>query len=334
MKTHKQKPESVSHTIQGKNRSAKQADIQSVLQKYDVIQRQEKLSDDEKNIVKLYMGNNFEQPNQVLRDDGKGKEKLDDYDKHVYENLEGIINKVTLSENMTLYRGSSKENFGKQARDTIAVGEVIKDKAFLSTSKNRSVAETYHDGLFLNINAPAGTPAIDTEAHNIPPVFEGLDSREVILQKGLEMKVDNSKECQIKGKPAQEVDVSIMTSEEVDINTVKDCGCCYITTACVNYMGLPDDCEELTVLRYFRDTYLMNKENGKELINRYYVQSPVILNNIRNRYREEEERILLGLYSVIKDCVNAIKQGNNEYAFETYCDMVIKLNQKYGCITQ
>lgn len=105
---------------------------------------------------------------------------------------------------------------------------------------------------------------------------------------------------------------------------------CYLTTACVDYMGLPDDCEELTVLRNFRDTYLINKENGKELINIYYEQAPVILLNIHNRYREEEEKILLGLYSIIKDCVNAIKQGNNEYAFGIYCDMVFKLHQQYG----
>lgn len=28
---------------------------------------------------------------------------------------------------------------------------------------------------------------------------------------------------------------------------------CYLTSACVNAKGLPDDCEELTVLRNFRD---------------------------------------------------------------------------------
>src|SRR6185295_8850185 len=33
-------------------------------------------------------------------------------------------------------------------------------------------------------------------------------------------------------------------------------GLCFITTACAQAQGLPDDCEELTVLRGLRDDYI------------------------------------------------------------------------------
>lgn len=103
--------------------------------------------------------------------------------------------------------------------------------------------------------------------------------------------------------------------------------CCYITTACIQAQGLPDDCEELTVLRAFRDSYLKQKSNGESLIALYYEHSPKILEYIHRS--EDEEEILRRLYRIIKKCVEAIKNGDNEYAYKTYCEMVIKLKDKY-----
>jgi len=110
-------------------------------------------------------------------------------------------------------------------------------------------------------------------------------------------------------------------------NGQKGGGCCYITTACVDSMGLSDDCDELTTLRNFRDTYLMNKDNGQELIDLYYSNAPQIVASIHRR--PDKELILKELFGIIKNCVNAIKAGDNEYAFQTYCDMVLKLKEEY-----
>ena len=103
--------------------------------------------------------------------------------------------------------------------------------------------------------------------------------------------------------------------------------CCYITTACTVANGLPDDCEELTVLRDFRDTYLLQKPNGKRLIEIYYEHSPYIVHCIRQC--EDEEEILRILYGIIKRCVQAIKRGNMEFAYHTYCFMVLKLKELF-----
>jgi hypothetical protein len=105
------------------------------------------------------------------------------------------------------------------------------------------------------------------------------------------------------------------------------CGCCYLTTACTEARGLPDDCEELTTLREFRDTYLINKENGSALIAAYYNHAPQILNAIRRR--KDEEEILAYLYKIIRQCVDGIKKGDNEFAFRTYCRMVIELKERF-----
>lgn len=102
---------------------------------------------------------------------------------------------------------------------------------------------------------------------------------------------------------------------------------CYITTACTEAKGLPDDCEELTVLRRFRDKYLMSRENGSRLVEAYYKHAPQIVSAIRRR--EDEEQILARLYGIITQCVEAIKGGNEEFAYVTYCKMVVELKNEY-----
>jgi Domain of unknown function (DUF4157) len=103
--------------------------------------------------------------------------------------------------------------------------------------------------------------------------------------------------------------------------------CCYITTACMLSRGLEDDCEELMVLRFFRDDYLLKRRNGKELVEIYYRYSPKIVEAIDKK--ADAAAIYESLYDVIRSCVHAIKKGNNDYAYETYCAMVIRLKEEY-----
>lgn len=55
---------------------------------------------------------------------------------------------------------------------------------------------------------------------------------------------------------------------------------CFITTAACAFQGLTDNCYELTVLREFRDNYLLKTEAGKALIAHYYEVSPEIASRI------------------------------------------------------
>ena len=105
-------------------------------------------------------------------------------------------------------------------------------------------------------------------------------------------------------------------------------GGCYLTTACVNTKNLPDDCRELTVLRSFRDGYLVNQADGNAEVQEYYRTAPKIVEIIDHQNNRDE--IYEDLYSnVIVPCVKLIEQGNNTEAHDKYKKMVKDLEKKF-----
>ncbi|MBN9382188.1 MAG: DUF4157 domain-containing protein [Chitinophagaceae bacterium] len=101
------------------------------------------------------------------------------------------------------------------------------------------------------------------------------------------------------------------------------CGCCFITTACVRSRGLPDDCEELEVLRRLRDNYMLKSKEGERMIAEYYDLAPRIVDLIDKR--EDAAAIYDDLYSVIRQCVMLVKSGQYKAAVEVYKYMMIQL---------
>jgi hypothetical protein len=89
-------------------------------------------------------------------------------------------------------------------------------------------------------------------------------------------------------------------------------GLCYLTTACCSYKGLPDDCEELQVLRHFRDTYV-----PKGLVDDYYA----LQNQIMPKVVANSERLEY-IWQTIRQCVQDIKNDNKESALNRYTKMV------------
>ncbi len=51
-------------------------------------------------------------------------------------------------------------------------------------------------------------------------------------------------------------------------------GDCFLTTACVKYYGLKDDCYQLQTLRKFRDGYLSGSSQNRILVHQYYSIAP------------------------------------------------------------
>ena len=103
---------------------------------------------------------------------------------------------------------------------------------------------------------------------------------------------------------------------------------CYLTTACVDHKGLPDDCFELNTLRQFRDGYLVSAEDGREQIEEYYRTAPGIVAAIDKSGRGAA--IYEVLYDdVILPCVDLIENGRNEEARQMYVDMVEKLKKEF-----
>ena len=105
-------------------------------------------------------------------------------------------------------------------------------------------------------------------------------------------------------------------------------GGCYLTSACVEAKGLPDDCEELTVLRDFRDNWMKQQPGGKEEIAEYYATAPQIVTEINKRADARE--IWNALYdALVAPCVKLIQAGAMEQARKLYREMSLSLKERY-----
>ncbi len=102
---------------------------------------------------------------------------------------------------------------------------------------------------------------------------------------------------------------------------------CFLTSACTEFLGKSDDCEELTKLRAFRDNYMKSSEYGKTLVDEYYRIAPEIVEKInasgnkKNYYDDIYQTILL--------CITEIDSGNNEKTLNLYKQMVDKYKKLF-----
>lgn len=102
---------------------------------------------------------------------------------------------------------------------------------------------------------------------------------------------------------------------------------CFITTACIETKGLPDDCQELRVLRSFRDEYVRNLPNGNQVIQEYYEVAPQIVAAINRA--ASSKRIYLNLYEKVVWIVELIQSGRKDEAFNNCINIFNELRQKY-----
>lgn len=100
---------------------------------------------------------------------------------------------------------------------------------------------------------------------------------------------------------------------------------CFITTVCVEHMGLPDNCHELETLRYFRDKLVKEDNVFREKVLDYYRKAPVVVQQImKNKYKDD---ILEKLYhDLVQECVillesQKIEEAKNYY-LKVYEDLV------------
>lgn len=85
-----------------------------------------------------------------------------------------------------------------------------------------------------------------------------------------------------------------------------------------------DNCEELKILRWFRDNFV-----SEEDINHYYETAPIVVNAINEL--QNNNVIYNYIYtSVVSVCVNAIKNGNYKFAYERYKNSVLVLEEQYA----
>ncbi len=103
---------------------------------------------------------------------------------------------------------------------------------------------------------------------------------------------------------------------------------CFITSACVESMGLCDCCAELMCLREFRDTWLSGQPGGKADIVEYYAIAPGIVDAIKNT--GDPNYIFRKIYDeLVVPCVELIKAEHFEAAWALYRNIVQDLKKRY-----
>ena len=106
-------------------------------------------------------------------------------------------------------------------------------------------------------------------------------------------------------------------------------GGCFLTTACTAARGLPDDCEELETLRWFRDNWLCQQPDGEAAIRHYYDIAPQIVERINDNY--DASLIWDGLYyNMILPCVSLIKAGKYQETYALYQSNALELETRYA----
>lgn len=105
-------------------------------------------------------------------------------------------------------------------------------------------------------------------------------------------------------------------------------GGCYLTSACVDYLGKADDCEELTALRKFRDMYMKSTEGGQKLVDEYYAVAPEIVKRINSSGKKDHYYGYIN--GVIDKCVKLISQNENEKTMQEYVSMVEFLRKEFS----
>lgn len=97
---------------------------------------------------------------------------------------------------------------------------------------------------------------------------------------------------------------------------------CFLTTAACELRGLPDDCNELTTLRRFRDEVLLYSREGRTLVKEYYNEAPSLVPLIQDD--AESERV----WHNIQETVAQIERGHYTEAIASYFSMFERLRTK------
>jgi hypothetical protein len=102
---------------------------------------------------------------------------------------------------------------------------------------------------------------------------------------------------------------------------------CFLATACVEYAGLPDDCEELRIMRRFRDEYVSRLPEGPALIQNYYQAAPGIV----RRIQADGQRDLIFGYMLtrLREVTALIQAGRQAEAHELYMREYRTLQARY-----
>lgn len=105
---------------------------------------------------------------------------------------------------------------------------------------------------------------------------------------------------------------------------------CFITTSCVKYFGLDDNCYELTTLRNFRDTQLIKSTEGLHLVQQYYAIAPRLVKKLESD--RDRKNIFNEIFIQIQLACSAIENKDYKKARAIYKEVVRHLMNRYKAL--
>lgn len=119
---------------------------------------------------------------------------------------------------------------------------------------------------------------------------------------------------------------TVTTHNEDKSEKSSNTGNCFLTSACMKHFQeiFDDNCQELTILRWFRDKFV-----SQEDIKHYYKIAPTIVTAIDN---DPNNQIIYDyIYeNVIYDCIEAIKNGDYNFAYNRYKESILALEEQFA----
>lgn len=103
---------------------------------------------------------------------------------------------------------------------------------------------------------------------------------------------------------------------------------CYITTAVCRSLGKPEDCEELMLLRKFRDEYMQQSEEGEKCVKAYYNIAPSIVKSI-DKLPDRDEIYFDIWKKYLAPCIEDIKKNKQKECTVRYTEMVYDLQKRF-----
>ena len=104
---------------------------------------------------------------------------------------------------------------------------------------------------------------------------------------------------------------------------------CFLTTACCEAYGKPDDCHELETLRAFRNGWLRFQPGGAEAIATYGVVAPKICAELARDPRRDFQLARI-YWGTIVPCLALIRLGLRRPAYALYRRLVTRLMVRYA----
>lgn len=103
---------------------------------------------------------------------------------------------------------------------------------------------------------------------------------------------------------------------------------CYISTATCASLGLPDDCEELTLLRRYRDSVLLGTPQGRRDVQTYYDTAPQIVAAIDAQ--PDAALIYREIFATsLAPALDALRRSDFDRAYTLYRQLVAQLQTRF-----